>query len=162
MSGAITEVVVSGYKEMLSGEKTTAEQVGKTSATPILVTKLFKPPITPDWVQREQLIERIERNRQRPLTLISAPAGYGKSMLAGSWLLTCECPSAWLSLDKEDNNLRTFLSYLLSAVSSAFPSIELKTQDLLEAPDLPNVLTLAHYLLNDLDQMEQVLGLQLY
>ena len=155
MSGAITEVVVAGYKETLSGEKTTAEQVGKISATPILVTKLFKPPITPDLVQRAQLIERIERNRQRPLTLISAPAGYGKSVLASSWLESCDCPSAWLSLDKEDNNLRIFLSYLLSAVRSTFPSIELKTQDLLEAPDLPNVLTLAHYLLNDLDQIEE-------
>ena len=128
---------------------------------PLLHTKLYSTLITPDLVKRTRLLERLNRNRQRPLTLICAPAGFGKSVLASLWLQASNYPGAWVSLDKNDNDLRTFLSYLLSAVRSAFPSIELKTQTLIEAPNLPPVPTIARYLLNDLDQIEMGLILVL-
>jgi len=121
---------------------------------PLLTTKLYRPPVTPDLEQRDRLIERLQRNRQRPLTLISAPAGYGKTMLASMWLESCGCPSAWLSLDEADNDLLTFVRYLLAAVLSAFPTLELKTLSLLDAPTVASVPVLARYLLNDLAQVE--------
>jgi LuxR family maltose regulon positive regulatory protein len=120
----------------------------------LLRTKLYRPPVTPDLEQRARLMQRLERNRQRPLTLISAPAGYGKTMLASMWLGFCDCPSAWVSLDEADNDLRIFVSYLLAPVLSAFPTLELKTWALVEAPTLPPAPVLARYLLNDLDQIE--------
>ena len=54
--------------------------------------------MTHDLVLRIQLLERLGYRRQRPLTLISAPAGYGKSILASSWLNASACPGAWISL----------------------------------------------------------------
>jgi LuxR family maltose regulon positive regulatory protein len=122
------------------------------SALPLLTTKLYRPPVTPELEQRTRLIERLELRRQRPLTLISAPAGYGKTMLASMWLQTCGCPSGWVSLDENDNDLHTFVSYLLAALRQAFPSIKLTTRSLLESPTIPSVPVLARFLLNDLDQ----------
>jgi len=122
---------------------------------PLLQTKLYRPPATPELEQRTRLIERLERNRQRPLTLISAPAGYGKTMLASMWLDSCSCPNAWLSLDENDNDLQTFSSYLLAALRCAFSPLQLDTEALLEAPILPSVPTLARYMLNDLEQIQE-------
>jgi len=122
---------------------------------PILQTKLYRPPATPDLEQRIRLIERLERHRQRPLTMIIAPAGYGKTVLASQWVESCEYPSAWLSLDESDNVLGVFISYLLAAISISFPDLQLKTLDLMEVPNLPSVAMLAQILVNDLDQINQ-------
>ena len=83
---------------------------------PLLRTKLQRPPIAPDIVPRDRLLELLNSGRQRPLTLISAPAGYGKSTLASRWVAGCNCPSGWVSLDENDNDLRSFLGYVLAAV----------------------------------------------
>jgi LuxR family maltose regulon positive regulatory protein len=89
------------------------------------------------------------------LTLISAPAGYGKSTLASRYTASCDCPCAWVSLDKNDNELRQFLVYLLAAVKEAFDNIHLRTETLLEADPLPPTDELASYLLNDLHQVPE-------
>ena len=89
------------------------------------------------------------------MTLISAPAGYGKSVLASQWLETCECPGAWLSLDENDNDLRVFLTYLIEALQSAFPGATPETRTLLKAANLPPEKVLAYNLLNDMEQVEE-------
>ena len=63
----------------------------------------------------------MNQHRQRALTLITAPAGYGKSILASSWLQANDRPSAWLSLDVDADDLRVFLSYLIAAIRTQFP-----------------------------------------
>ena len=65
----------------------------------LIRTKLQRPAIGPDILPRTRLIERLENGRYRKLTLISTPAGYGKSILASAWQETCSCLGAWLSLD---------------------------------------------------------------
>jgi LuxR family maltose regulon positive regulatory protein len=70
----------------------------------LIKTKLQPPVIHPDILPRPQLIERLQNGRYRKLTLISAPAGYGKSVLAGIWKEECDCPVAWISLDKNDDD----------------------------------------------------------
>ncbi len=98
-------------------------------ATPILVTKLFKPPIRPELVPRPRLIERLNaglRQNQgfgRKLTLISAPAGFGKTTLVSEWVqamgsATPPIAVAWLSLDEEDNDPTRFLAYVLAALQT--------------------------------------------
>ncbi len=95
---------------------------GETTTIPIIRTKLQRPPIVGDHVHRSHLLERLDQRIQRPLTLVTAPAGYGKSTLVSCWLGACDLPSAWLSLDETDNDLHLFLSYLLAAVQTVFPA----------------------------------------
>lgn len=76
----------------------------------LIRTKLHRPHVAGDLVPRLQLLGRLERRRQRPLTLISAPAGYGKTSLVTSWLEDTEWPCAWVSLDEYDDDLATALA----------------------------------------------------
>jgi LuxR family maltose regulon positive regulatory protein len=119
----------------------------------ILRTKLQRPPVASDVLPRARLWDRLNEGRQRTLTLISAPAGYGKSTLASRWVATCDSPSGWVSLDERDSDLRTFLSYFLAAIRSLFPKAELRTEALLGAAHLPSTDEVARYLLNDLHQV---------
>ena len=86
----------------------------------LLRTKLFVPPVRPNLVKRPRLIERLNEGLQlgHRLTLISAPAGFGKSTLASEWLAGCECPVTWLSLDEGDNELTRFLTYFVAALQT--------------------------------------------
>ena len=110
---------------------------------------------------RARLIEELEAKRYQPLTLVSAPAGYGKSTLVGQWLESCDCPSAWLSLDEHDNDLRTFLMYLVAAVRTQFAEALPETGTLLAASNLPSVPVLSRTLVNELQDIPQRLILVL-
>jgi hypothetical protein len=65
---------------------------------PFVPIKLHRPPVPKYHAHRTHFLERIEPRRQRPLTLITDPAGYGKFILISRWLDTNDCPCAWLSL----------------------------------------------------------------
>jgi LuxR family transcriptional regulator, maltose regulon positive regulatory protein len=69
-------------------------------STPILTTKLYIPPPRPNAILRPRLIERLHEGLHRKLTLISAPAGFGKTTLVSAWIASCGRPVAWLSLDE--------------------------------------------------------------
>ena len=118
-------------------------------AHPIIRTKLQPPVFGPDILPRTRLIERLDNGRYRKLTLISAPAGYGKTILATQWLEEAESSSAWLSLDEHDNEPGIFLSYLIGASRTIFPEIFAETADLLTGLHLPAPLTLATSLANE-------------
>jgi len=121
----------------------------------LLSTKLYKPHISKNYLHRQRLLNWLDEWVSRPLTLVSAPAGYGKSTLLSSWLATSDLPSAWITLDKNENDLRLFLSYLLAAVQSLFPDAVQKTEILLRASNLPAQSTLLHSLINELNQIGQ-------
>jgi len=86
----------------------------------LLQTKLYIPPIRPGLVSRPRLIERLNaglgQDLGRKLTVIAAPAGFGKTTLAAQWLHTAQCPSTWLSLDESDNDETRFLTYVVAAL----------------------------------------------
>ncbi len=131
------------------------DMVGETTNKFLIRTKLNRPPVGTDFVYRPHLLERLEKHRQRPLTLVSAPAGYGKSTLVSSWLEASSSPGAWVSLDKNDDNLHLFLSYFLAAVQNMFPDVGRKTLTMLDALTLPSVSLLAGSLINELELIEQ-------
>ena len=79
----------------------------------ILSTKLFIPATRPELVSRPRLIERLNEGLRKKLTLISAPAGFGKTTLVSSWAAVCNRPMAWLSLNEMDNDPINFLIYLI-------------------------------------------------
>jgi len=121
----------------------------------IVRTKLHRPQIHGAYLQRQRLIDKLDQRRQRPLTLISAPAGYGKTTLASSWLKTIDIPNAWVSLDETDSDLRVFLSYLLTAIQTIFPDFGRQNLTTVNASTLAPVADLAGNLINDIDSIEQ-------
>ena len=124
------------------------------SRNPILLTKLHQPPVTADLVCRRRLHERMDLALQTPLTVVSAPAGYGKSSLVGQWAESLDHPCAWVSLDRTDSELEQFLAYLLAAVETVFPESCEETAKLLQAANLPPIPALARNLTNELDGLE--------
>ena len=117
---------------------------------PLIQTKLNRPPVPVNLVGRPQLIQRLERQRRRPLSLVSAPAGYGKSTLVSSWLEKLDSPAAWLSLDEYDNDLAAFLSYFIAAIQTMFPEAMADTLAMLRIADLPPQQLLMSSLVNEL------------
>jgi LuxR family maltose regulon positive regulatory protein len=91
--------------------------------TSLLATKLFVPPARPGLVQRPRLMERLQAILTYRLTLVSAPAGFGKTTLVSEWVACCERPVAWLSLDEGDNDPTCFLTYLVGALQTVTPKI---------------------------------------
>jgi LuxR family maltose regulon positive regulatory protein len=94
-------------------------------STPLLTTKLYIPPVRPELVSRPRLIERLNAGMTRKLTLISAPAGFGKTTLLSEWVAGCEPRTrfAWLSLDEGDNDPARFLAYFVAAIQTIHQDI---------------------------------------
>ena len=137
---------------------------------PILATKLYIPPPRPRVVHRARLIDRLQAGLQRApgVILISAPAGFGKTTLVSEWLagrggVTPPLPIAWLSLDKEDDDLPRFLAYFIAALQTIAPAVGEATLGALHASQPPPADVLLTALLNDLAALgETVLVLDDY
>ena len=84
----------------------------------ILTTKLYIPLARSKMVPRPHLIDRLTEGLARKLIVISAPAGFGKTTLLGEWVGHNELPVAWVSLDEGDNDLSSFLTYVVSALQT--------------------------------------------
>jgi LuxR family maltose regulon positive regulatory protein len=91
-------------------------------ATQLLTTKLYIPPIRSKMVSRPRLMKRLMSGLHRKLTLVSAPAGFGKTTLLGECAASCGQPIAWISLDTGDNDPVRFWSYLIGALQT-IPSL---------------------------------------
>ena len=122
---------------------------------PLIQTKLHRPPMATDHLHRKHLLDRLDHHRQRPLTLVSAPAGYAKRTLVSCWLETCDLPCAWVSLDKNDNDLMQFLSYLVAAVQTIFSDACRKTRSILKAAETPPLPILIGNFINELDRIDK-------
>jgi LuxR family maltose regulon positive regulatory protein len=85
----------------------------------LIRTKLRLPFTRPGQVLRPRLQEKIAQGLCGPLTLITAPAGFGKITLVAACVAGCGMPVAWLSLDKDDNQPGRFLSYLVAGLQTA-------------------------------------------
>ncbi|MFC1996140.1 LuxR C-terminal-related transcriptional regulator [Chloroflexota bacterium] len=123
--------------------------------TPIIQTKMYRPPLLVDFIPRPQLLAQLDGWQQRPLTLVSAPAGYGKSTLVSSWIESLDDPAAWLSLDENDNDLELFLTYFLTCVQTSFPKAVDETLALIGGAELPPLRVLSNSLVNELDHLPQ-------
>src|SRR5437660_3309874 len=86
--------------------------------TSILATKLYLPRLRPNVVSRPRLLERLNAGLHRKLTLIAAPAGFGKTTLVSEWVEGIARPTAWLSLDEGENDPTRFLAYLVTALQT--------------------------------------------
>jgi LuxR family maltose regulon positive regulatory protein len=136
---------------------------------PVLATKLYIPPPRPKAVPRPRLIERLNEGLSsgRRLTLISAPAGFGKTTLVSDWVANLrlggakesqivnrkskiENQVAWLSLDKGDNDLTRFLTYLVAALQTIEANIGAGILNVLQSPQPPSTESILTALLNEI------------
>lgn len=117
----------------------------------LIRTKLHLPFTRQGLVSRPQLKKRIRQGVRGPLTLIAAPAGFGKTTLAASYASESEMPLAWLSLDKDDNQIERFLNYLVAALQAVAPTIGSEAAMLLSAVGRPPLDAIMTSLINDLD-----------
>jgi LuxR family maltose regulon positive regulatory protein len=115
----------------------------------LLLTKLNRPRLPDNLIHRPHLIERLKQGLNRKLTLISAPAGYGKSTLIVSCLETCPYPAAWLSLAEADNDLIIFVTYVVATIQTLFPGACPQTLSLLRSPQAVPPDHLATTLINE-------------
>jgi LuxR family maltose regulon positive regulatory protein len=121
-------------------------------AVPILATKLYIPPSRPKVVSRLHLIEQLNEGLQHApgVTLISAPAGFGKTTLVSEWITNCKRPAVWLSLDEGDNDPARFLTYLIAALQGLSPNLGAQLLDVLQTPQPPPPDSILTNLLNEI------------
>jgi LuxR family maltose regulon positive regulatory protein len=122
----------------------------------LLRTKLFVPPLRLNLVPRSRLIERLNQGLQPgcKLTLVSAPAGFGKSTLLSGWLTESGLQAAWLSLDQGDNDPVRFWTYLIAAIQTVHQEVGGEARQIVSAPQLRSTEPVAISLLNDISQLD--------
>ncbi|WP_138753093.1 LuxR C-terminal-related transcriptional regulator [Paenibacillus sinopodophylli] len=116
---------------------------------PILATKLNIPPQRLRLVARPRLIKKLNEGFHGKLTLISAPAGFGKTTLAAEWLSGCGQPAAWLSLDEGDNDAARFLTYVCKALQTIGVNFDDSLFKVLQSSQLPPIESVLTTLLNE-------------
>jgi LuxR family transcriptional regulator, maltose regulon positive regulatory protein len=116
----------------------------------ILATKLWSPTVQANLVPRSRLIHQINDNLGLKLTLLSAPAGFGKTTLLAEWLAQTDNGCAWLSLDAYDNDLPRFLRYLAAALQTVDEGLGETAVSLLEPPEPSDSQYVITSLINDI------------
>jgi ATP/maltotriose-dependent transcriptional regulator MalT len=130
----------------------------------LVSTKLQPSQVRPNLVARPRLTERLDREPGRKLTLISAPAGFGKTTLLVEWLRERAGDKgsvAWLSLDEGDNDPTRFLSYLVAALQAIEEGIGEGVLSALRSPEPPRIENITAALINELAALQQELTLVL-
>jgi LuxR family maltose regulon positive regulatory protein len=128
---------------------------------PLLTTKLYIPPLRPNLVPRPRLNQRLSDRVGHKLTLVSAPAGFGKTTLLSAWIHAGEQRVTWLSLDEGDNDPARFWTYVIAALQRLHARIGETALSLLESPQPPPPEALLTLLLNDIAAFAQPFSLVL-
>ncbi|MGE5225020.1 MAG: BTAD domain-containing putative transcriptional regulator [Omnitrophica WOR_2 bacterium] len=118
----------------------------------LLKTKLYIPRLKANRITRQRLLARLDESSNYPLTLISAPAGFGKTTLLAEWALNTQNLLGWLSLDIDDNDPVRFLSYLITALDNVVEGVGSNASAILQTPQPVPAQSILTVLLNDLEQ----------
>lgn len=115
----------------------------------MLLTKLYIPNADSNTIHRTALFNKLDLGFKRKLTLISAPAGFGKSTLLGDWIQTQQIPTAWFSIDHNDNDPIDFLSYFILAIQNIKKNFAQSVYDLLKSTTPPSSDSIINLLINE-------------
>ncbi len=107
--------------------------LSRSDDPPLLRTKFSVPPIPPEFIPRPRLTERIDRGVMGLLTLIVAPAGFGKTNLLIEWAKESNLPVAWLNIDSDDNDPYRFFGYLVGAMQTLEPGLGEEALDIIQS-----------------------------
>src|SRR5579859_2121305 len=127
-------------------------------ASPLLETKLYVPRWRRGLVSRPKLSQRLNRGLEAKLTLVSAPAGFGKTTLLAEWLGATppgERSAAWLSLDQADNHAAGFWSYVIAALQTVEPHTGANAIALLQSSQSAPIEAVLTLLLNELSALSK-------
>src|SRR6266699_2728990 len=150
LAGALVETAPdTGADVAVPSAQAAAPGMRSDALTPRLSTKLHRPQPREQLVRRPQLAERLTQGVMGPLTLVSAPAGFGKTTLLAQWLAESGMPFAWLSLEPGDNDPVRFLSYLIAALQTLDPHLGAVALTLLQMPQPAAAETVLTLLTND-------------
>ena len=129
----------------------------------ILNTKLYIPPVRQNQICRELPNKKLEESclNGHGIILISAPAGYGKTMLISEWIRGSSRNCTWLSLDEYDNDPVRFINYLIAAIQETNACFGKSIEERMASPKLPDLESIASYMIRELEQVEEPLILVL-
>lgn len=119
----------------------------------VLHTKLMPPRLRDSAVSRQALMKRLDAGLNRKLTLVSAPTGFGKTTLVSMWIASRDFASAWVTLDKNDNDPSRFWTYFVSALRTFDPALGKTSLSALNAPQIPSFHAFLTPLINDLARL---------
>jgi LuxR family maltose regulon positive regulatory protein len=130
--------------------------------SPLIATKFYIQPAQPELISRPRLRSLLDNGAKQPLVLVSAPPGFGKTLLVTDWVHSqTKTRVAWLSLDDADNQPATFWRYLIAALQSVQPGIGATAQQLLSTPAPAVVENALATLINELAGLDQSITLML-
>ncbi len=121
----------------------------------MLLTKLHIPSPPRNLVHRSKLFDKLNKGLNNKLILISAPAGFGKTMLISDWIDQNKIPAAWYSLDNSDNATEDFLSYIILGIQKINTNFGAGALKLIQSSNSPNPESIASMLLNDILNINQ-------
>ena len=120
-----------------------------------LNTKLYLPPARQTLVDRPVLLDQLKEGLRGKLTLVSAPAGFGKTSLVAAWRKEADTPLAWFSLDEEDNEPVRFLDYLIGALQMVDEDLGDESAELLKRSTTPPLKVVLTSLLNEINAYDK-------
>jgi len=117
---------------------------------PLLHTKIAPPHIPNKYVHRPRLTERIQQGVRGPLTLLAAPAGFGKTHLLLEWIKETSLPVTWLTIDAQDNDVQRFFNYFIGALQTLAPGLGEKALEFIQCTGVSNLEVGLTQLINEL------------
>jgi len=123
----------------------------------LLSTKLHQPALLTRAVYRQRLIDRLNQGLEagRPITLVSAPAGFGKTTCISEWIGQVDLPAAWLSLDTSDNDPVHFLTYFVAALQKLDQSLCSNLQSVIESGQILSAESIGSIMLDDINRFDR-------
>ena len=116
----------------------------------LLQTKLYVPGLRPSIVPRSRLVNKLTIGLLGKLTLISAPAGFGKTTLVSEWVAGCKQPVAWLSMDEDDNDPARFLIYVVASLQRIDKDFGQEIVEAIQTPQPPPLKSAVTSLINEI------------
>jgi len=130
-------------------------------STPLLKTKLHVPLPLGNIVARRDLFDRLDAGIGKRLTLVAAPAGFGKTTLISNWVQGAEQPTAWVSLDEADNDPALFWAYVVSGFQSVHQDGDDGLWGQIDLSQLPPIKSLLAHVINTLAESDEKIVLVL-